>query len=243
MAEPSFWDRLGPGLLQTGMGVYGGRQANKADEERLRRAQGPLYDQLMSQAGTSLSAAGSMDPKALGAERFATQQGLLAPGMEAQRAQLMRELQARGQLGTATFQPVPGTVATPGVPMNPQLAALYAAQEGAKAKSAYESLGEGERYLDTLLNRSKSLQGAAQTARSTGAQVTPYKKTTGGMIAGGLTSLLKDPRAASAVWQGAKKIPGMLGEGWDWMTGAQAAPVPYMPNNISMPNFSFDDWF
>ena len=232
----SFWDNIGPGLLQTGLGVYSGKQADKAAEEKLRRAQGPLYDQLMGQAGKSLSMAGSMDPKALATERFGAQQALLEPGNEAARQKLMRELYSKGMLGAASYTPVPGTVATPGQPMNPQMAALLAAQEGARSKVAYESLGEGEQYLNNLLGRGTGLQSAANVARASGLQATPYKKTTGGMIASGLSGLLRDPSARGAVWEGAKKIPGMISDLGGWL-GSFNAPAPSY-------DYSFDgfDW-
>jgi len=231
----SFWDNIGPGLLQTGMGVYSGKQADKAAADKLRRAQGPLYDQMLGQAGKSLAMAGSMDPKAMAAERFGAQQALLEPGNEAARQKLMRELYSKGMLGAASYTPVPGTVATPGQPMNPQMAALLAAQEGAKSKAAYESLGEGEQYLNNLLGRSTGLQSSATAARAAGLQATPYKKTTGGMIASGLTGLLKDPGARSAVWEGAKKLPGMISGAADWL-GSFNAPAPSY-------DYSFDGWF
>ena len=47
---PSFWDTIGPGLIQTGGNVFLGQRADREAEQRLRRAQGPLYDQMLGQA-------------------------------------------------------------------------------------------------------------------------------------------------------------------------------------------------
>jgi len=224
MAERSFWEDIGPGLLETGGNVFLGRRAAKEAEDRLRRAQGPLYGQMQDFAGRSLGLAQSMDPKTLGAERFAEQQKLLAPGMEADRLKLMAELQKKGMLGAASFAPVPGTVNTTGAPMNPQMAALLAAQEGAKARSAYESLGQGEQYLDQLLKRSGMLQGGAQQARATGqaamGQIPAKPSITEQLLRGGM-NILKDPRARDAILAGVKKLPGMLGDLGGWLGGGK----------------------
>lgn len=224
--EPSFWEKFGPGMLQLGGGYLGERMAARRGEAELRKAQGPLYDQLMGQAGRSLSLAGSMDPQVMAAQRFAQQQALLAPGMEADRQDLMRQLQKQGLLGVSSFSPVPGTVATPGVAMNPHLAALYAAQEGAKAKSAYDAQREGEAYLDSLLRRSGMLQGQAQVARSTGQMARGYlpsKPSIGETLLRGGMSLLKDPRAL-------KSVTGMIGSGIDWLRGSTPSYTPtYTP--------------
>jgi hypothetical protein len=194
----SFWEQVGPGLIGTGFNIYKGRQEEKEAEERLRRSQGPLYDQLQSMAGTSLNLAGGMNPQALATDRFGAQQALLEPGREAQRQQLMRQLAAKGMLGVASHSPVAGTTATPGVAMNPHMAALLAAQEGAKSQAAYQSLGEGEQYLDRLLNRGGMLQRQAQGARATGQQAMTQIPRSPSITQQVLGGLVKDPKIVSA---------------------------------------------
>lgn len=226
--ERSFWDTMGPGMLQLGGGFVGQRMAANRAEADLRKAQGPLYDKTMNLAGQSLSLAGGMDPQAMAAQRFAQQQALLAPGQEADVQALMRQLAARGQLGVASHGAVAGTAATPGVPMNPQLAALYAAQAGAKAKSAYDSQREGEAYLDSLLRRSGMLQGQAQTARSTGQTARNYmpgKPSIAETLLKGGMNLLKDKQVQSA-------IGGMLGNirlPWSPATGPAGSSGYFNP--------------
>jgi len=222
MAERSFWDNIGPGLLETGGNVFLGRRAAKEAEDRLRRAQGPLYDQMQGMAGQSLNLAQGMDPTKMATDRFTQQQALLAPGMEADKLALWRQLQAKGMLGAASFAPVAGTINTTGQPMNPQMAALLAAQEGAKARSAYQSLGEGQDYLDQLLRRSGMLQGGAQGARATGQvalQQIPAKPSITEQVVRGGMNILKDPKARGAIFEGVKKIPGMLGDIGSWLGG------------------------
>lgn len=211
----SFWDNIGPGLIQTGGNLYLQNRAAQEAEKRLRRAQGPLYDQQQAMAGQSLNLAQGMDPKALAAERFAAQQALVAPGNEAERQDLMRKLQAQGMLGAASYAPVAGTVATPGTAMNPQMAALLAAQEGAKAKAAYGSLGEGEQYLNDLINRGGALNRQALGAQASGQQALaqiPRKPTLSEMLVKGA---IKNPAVV-------KQAAGMLGQGASWLKGVIA---------------------
>jgi hypothetical protein len=232
----SFWDTMGPGLLQIGGNAFLGSRASKEAEERLRRAQGPLYDTQQTMAGKSLALAGSMDPTAMAADRFAQQQALVAPGNEAARLALMRELQSKGMLGTASYAPVAGTVNTTGAPMNPQMAALLAAQEGAKAQASYGSLKEGNDYLTQLLGNSGMLQRQAQDARTSGIRAQFGDRYTGlpakpslseQVIKGGL-NLLKDPKARDAVMGAVKGIPGMLGSVNKWLFPAGDYSGNYM---------------
>jgi len=208
----SFWENVAPGAVQAGVGMLSQRDAQREAEERLRRAQGPLYDATLSQAGKSLSLAGSMDPAAAARDRFNQQQALLAPGYDRDMQNLQRMATLRGQSGISSYSPVPGTQQVPGgAPINPQMAALLAAQSGEKAKSAYDSLNQGEQQLDRLISRSGMLQNQAQGQRSTGqaamSQI-PVKKSPLTQILGGLPGLL-----------GNKDTMGMLGKGFGWLTG------------------------
>ena len=228
MAEQSFWDTVGPGLLQTGGNIYLRQKAAQEAEDRLRRAQGPLYNQTQDLAGQTLNLAQGMDPAKMAADRFAQQQAILEPGMQADQLALFRQLQAKGLLNAASFAPVAGTLNTTGGPMNPQMAALFAAQQGAKSQAAYQSLGEGQQYLNDLLQRSGMLQGQGQRAQATGQTAMgqiPAKPSIAAQIVGGGMDILKDPSARSAVWNAVKKIPGMLGSAGDWL------------GEISMPDF------
>jgi len=214
-----FWDTIGPGLLEPGLGYIGQRREASAREKLLARAQGPLYDQQQALAGKSLTLAGSMDPKASAAERFSAQQALVAPSNEAEMNNLMQMLQSKGLLGLSSYSAVPGTAQTPGVAVNPYVASLLAAQAGAKNKSAYASLAEGEAQLDNLINRSGALTGQAQNARSSGqaalqqAQIAGRKpNVTDTLLKGGM-DILKDPRARTQIWDLVKKVPGLFGGG------------------------------
>jgi hypothetical protein len=222
---------MGPGLIQGGLGLYGANRQSQQAEDRLRRAQGPLYDQQQRLAGDSLNLAQNMDPKAMAAERFATQQALVAPGNEAARLELMRKLQKQGLLGAASFAPVAGTVATPGVPINPQMAALFAAQEGAKAQASYGSLKEGNDYLSQLLGNAGMLQRGAQDARSTGQRAMdqiPRKVSVMDQVVKQGGNILKDKQGRDAILAAIKSapefvrnlptsIPGMFGDLSEWL--------------------------
>ena len=223
-APQSWWSQFGqqygPGLLsgalELGGSLYGQRREAAGREAALRRAQGPLYNQQQQLAGQSLALAQGADPQAMAAERFAAQQALLAPGEEAQRQDLMRQLQAKGLLGLSSHAAVPGVVTTPGQPVNPYVASLLAAQQTQRAKSAFDSLREGEGYLDRLIDRSGMLQRGAQGARSTGqmalqqAQIGGRKPNITDLLLKGGMSILKNPRAQRGIWDLVSGGAGML---------------------------------
>jgi hypothetical protein len=240
----SFWEGLLPGMIQTGAGMYSEKLARDEAQKRLQAAQGPLYQKMQGMAGKSLGMAGSMDPKAMAAERFAAQQALIEPSNKAKEQEVLRRLQKTGMLGVSSFAPVPGTTPTPGVAMNPHLAALYAAQEGAKSRAAYESLGEGERYLDQLIQRGGMLSGRAQTQREgdyAAQSVVPPRPSTlerAVKIGGQVFSKPENIQKAVGI---AKQLPGMLGKAGDWIGGlfgggGSSAPAPAY-------NYDFDGLF
>jgi hypothetical protein len=207
------WTQLGGGLLQGGGNLLLEQMRRRRAESELRSARGPLYNQLQGMAGQSLALASGMDPRAAAAERFEAQQALQAPGNAAAEQALMRQLHKQGLLGVSSFQPVPGTVQTPGVGMNPHLAALYAAQQGARSQSAYDALREGEGQIDRMVGRAGMLQGQAQGAQQSGIaaqRMLPPKPSVGEKLLSGGLNLLKDPKAI-------KTIGGLLGSAGSWL--------------------------
>jgi hypothetical protein len=127
------------------------------------RAKG-LFDKYLQGATAQIGQAGGFDPRALGQERFNAQQALLAPQRAKQQADMMRNLQAKGLLGSGTYNSgLPGEGAS-----NPFMAALSGANAQADAQLAARSLDEGENYLDRLMKRSSGLFGAAQTVDQAG---------------------------------------------------------------------------
>src|SRR3990167_843483 len=211
----SFWDQFGPGLLEQAGSLYGQRRQASEREKLLRLAQGPLYDQQQQMAGQSLALARGTDPKAMAAERFAEQQKLLAPGNEADMNNLMQMLQSKGLLGLSSYSAVPGTQQQ-GASVNPYVASLLAAQQGAKSKSAFDSLKEGEQYLDQLVRRGGALSGQAQQGQVAQqyalqqAQVRGRKPNiTDTLLKGGM-KLLSNKPAQDAIWAQLKKLPGLF---------------------------------
>jgi hypothetical protein len=127
------------------------------------RAQG-LFDKYLSGAQAQMGLAGDFDPRTLAQERLNQQLALLAPARAKQEADLFRTLQAKGLLGSSTFNSgLPG-----GASSNPYMAAVQGAQAQADATLAANSLTEGENYLDRLLRRSGGLFGSAQTVSNAG---------------------------------------------------------------------------
>lgn len=234
--------KWGPGLLQGGIGLFNQSNANKEAENRLKQAQGPLYNQTMGAAGNSLNLATSMDPKAMAADRFSAQQGLVQQSNEADIQKLQRELVAKGQSGIASHGAVAGTdPSATGQPMNPQLAALYAAQAGAKNKAAYNSLNEGEQYLNNLVNRSGMLQNQAAAQYNNGARqvaTLPSKSSqTSSMLNTGL-GFLKDSGLLSSAFSGLGSGLSSLFSGSDWSRMFDS-PV----SNMDYSGLSGGEWY
>ena len=191
---------LGPGLFAAGTGALQQREAARASSRRageLGAAAAPYSQAAQQQLQMGLT----RDPQQMAQERFTQQQALLAPGYQQQEQDLLRRLQATGQGGIASFGAVAGTQQTPGQAINPQLAALYAAQAGEKAKSAYGAQAEADTQIENLLRRSGMLQqgaAAAQGARRA-AQPQYERPSTMSQILGGASSLLQNKDALGSI--------------------------------------------
>ena len=102
--------------------------------------------------------------------------------------------------------------------MNPYLASMLAAQQTQRAKSAYESLNEGEQQLDRLIGRSNTLQSggrAATTAALQAKALAPKPSVMSTLLKGG-SGLLRDPRAQQEIWNLLKKGVGLFSGGNTW---------------------------
>jgi hypothetical protein len=212
------------GMFDTVLGIYGARQGAKGNAEMLRRAQGPLYQQSMDASGRALSNAGSMDPKAAAAERFAAQQALLAGGDQASENELFRRLDKMGMLGASTYEgagtdPVSGTKQSWGAgagPVNPQMAAFYAARNQRNSQAAYDALNQGEAQIDRQLGRSSNLAQQAGALQNQGLQAQRTQVNPGAKkfnVVKGAASIAKDLGLGSS-------IGGMFKGAADWLGGA-----------------------
>lgn len=235
MQDQDFWRRNDlnpgadvPGLFDFGTGLYGMRAGRREADQRLRATQDPYYQQASAAAGDVLTRAGSMDPKAAAAERFAAQQGLLAGSDAASEDQLMRMLHSRGMLGVANFNPDSKTPLVPGfdpatmgvgksaVAMNPHMAAFYAARGGRDARMAADSLNAGEQQLDRELKRAGMLNDQAvarQRANVETQKLIPSRAASTMNLLKGTTGILKDTGVM-------KDLGGLFGKGFDWLGGA-----------------------
>lgn len=213
------WGRMGqaaPGLFDFGVGLYGANAGQKEAAERLRRAQGPLFQSQMAGAQTAIDAASGMDPRALGAERFAAEQGLLAGTDAKNMDDLMRMLRAKGMLGVANYNPGVEGITPTGTAMNPHVAAFLAAKNARDAKMAAGSLDAGEAQLDRMLKRSGMLQDQAantQRAGMTAQGSQPSRSLRNVELLKGAGSILKD----AGVFNDVFKQGGLLGQGVDWL--------------------------
>jgi hypothetical protein len=215
-----FWGRAGPGLLDLGTGLYNKNAARKEAAGRLGTAQGPLYQQAMGGAGATLAEAGNFNPDALAASRFGAGEALLKPVQDKQMDDLMRMLQAKGMLGISNYNPGVEGITPSGTPMNPQMAAFFAAQNADRAKRAQAALGQGQDYATGLVNRAGDLQRIAGGTQATGitAQNTqPSRATSRGEMLKGLGGMLaKNPGVIKDVWNWGAGLFGGGGGGMDF---------------------------
>lgn len=170
------WENMGAGLLSTGVGLFSANAAKKQEAERMRQAQGPLFNPMNQAAGTALTQAG-MNPDQAAAQRFQAGEDVLQPMQAKQQQDLIRMLQAKGMLGVSNFQgagvdPVTGQQQTwqptPGQAMNPHMAAFFAAQAGDKAKRLAASQEQGQQWQQNAATRAANLGGAATGQRQGG---------------------------------------------------------------------------
>lgn len=224
-----FWNKAGPGLLDAGIGFWGKNAAQQEASDKLGRAQGPAYQQAMDASTGMLTAAGNFDPKAFGQQRFEEQQALMAGVNDKEFNDLYRTLYAKGQLGIANYNPGIEGFTPNGTAMNPQLAAFFAAKQAQRSKDAYGAMDQGQKYLDTMLNRSGMLQRQAAGLQSSGleAQRTQPSRAAGNMeVMRGLTNVLKDSGVTRDIVRGAA---GGIKDGANWLgqqLGITSKPGP-----------------
>lgn len=208
-ADQDFWSRIkagAPGLLDMGVNAIGNRGVRREAQSELNIAEGPDYQAPMAASRTALNRAGSLDPRASGAEWMRDQRALLAPGDAADEAGLLRMLNNTGMLGASSYG-VQGPGAA-NVSQNPMAAAFYAQRANRDQRMAAEALDRGEASIDRQLGRSSRLQSQAQGSRTgtMNARATLPSRATSNMemLRGGL-GILKDT--------------GLLGAGMDWLRG------------------------
>jgi hypothetical protein len=224
-----FWGRIGkaaPGMFDLGAGVYGATAGRKEAADRLRAAQGPNYDQQMQMAGGMLSRASSFDPVAAGTERFNQAQRLLAPKDATDMASLQRLLQLRGQGGAASYTGVDAG----GAPVNPQIAAYLQEKNRRDAQMVYDSLNQGDKMLDSQINRAGTLQRQAAGVQDAGMKVQasqPSRTLSNMNILKGISGIAKDT--------------GLFSSGIDWLRNFN---TPALWGAGSAPRFDFGgyDW-
>ena len=102
--------------------------------------------------------------------------------------------------------------------MNPYLASMLEEQQTQRAKSAYESLTEGEQQLDRLINRSTTLQapGRAATQAALQAKALAPKPSVASTLLRGASGLLRDPKAQREIWDLLRKGVGLFSGGGTW---------------------------
>jgi hypothetical protein len=224
-----FWSKAAPGLLDLGLGAITRNQAQQEAASKLGTAQGPLYQASTNAAKGMLDQLGTADPQAFAKQRFDAQQALVSPVYDKQFDDLYRNLYAKGQLGTANYNPGVAGITPNGTAMNPQLAAFFAAKNAQQSKDAYSSMGEGQKYIDSLVNRAGMLQRTAGSTQNTGleAQRTQPSRAAGNSeLLRGVSGVLKNAGGLGA-------LPGALRSPND---------APDMDRMGGLPDFNSDDY-
>ncbi len=108
---------------------------------------------------------GDFDPKTHAAERFAAHQGLLAPSRAQQDQKLYQDLYTKGGYGLVTNSP---TALGSSTPVNPYLLSVQAARAQEDNVASYNSLREGETYLDNLMKRQTGMLAGATGLEKSG---------------------------------------------------------------------------
>jgi hypothetical protein len=119
-----------------------------------------LQGQMFDGARKAYTMAGDFNPQTHAAERYASAQALLAPGDEAANNGLMMDLYNKGGFGlNVNRQAVGGG----NVGVNPYVDTFMNARNTRNAGMSWNSLREGESYLDNLINRGGNMfkSGAA----------------------------------------------------------------------------------
>jgi hypothetical protein len=203
-AFDDFWGRtkqavpgMLPGAVELGMGMWGQRGFEKETDQRLRMAQGPVYDQSMNLASGMLSR--STDPRAQAQQRLNMEMGLLKEGDAASEADFLRGQHARGMLDMATYD-------TAGKPMDPKMYAFLKARENRNAQMASNALDKGENAVNQNIARAGALQGTAGNTQRTGMIAQGARPS---QALGNLEMLKKG--------YGIAKSSGMLDIGMDWL--------------------------
>lgn len=204
-----FWNNMGPGLLNLGVGAYDAYNAKKTAQQRLAASQTPFVNTAASGATGMLNSAVNMSPDAAAADRFNAQEALLAGPQAKDLADLQRSLYAKGMLGAANYNPgvqgiAPGTTA-----MSPQLAAFYAAQNADRAKRATMAMDQGQQFQTNQINNAAALQRASQGAQT--AQLNNLSKVPSNA---GITSQLLQGAVGML-----GKNPGIIKDLWNWGSG------------------------
>jgi hypothetical protein len=139
-----------PGMIQDG---YGQAQIDPSTGQmrfNLNSQYQGLKDQMLGGANKAYALAGDFDPKTHAAERYASAQALLAPGDAKAESGLMMDLYNKGGFGLNTNKQTVGGGTTS---VNPYVGTFMDARNTRDAGMSYNSLREGEQYLDNLINR------------------------------------------------------------------------------------------
>ena len=124
-------------------------------------------DQYLDSANKVMGQAKDFNPQTFAADRFKAWQGLLAPERSKQGQDLLQSLNTSGRMGLSVNTDTQNGV----VGLNPIANAMFAAQAQADKEAGYQSLREGESYLDNLLSRQKGLFGQATDLETRGGNV------------------------------------------------------------------------
>ncbi len=208
-----------------------------------------LHNGMIGGANKAFGLAGDFNPMTHAKERYDASQALLAPGDQQANDGLMQDLYNKGGFGLTTNQT---SVNGQPVGVNPFVNTFMNARNTRNAGMAYKSLGEGESYLDNLINRGNgmmrsgldlqrfgegSMQGNMNVRGMFNKEYAPYldmfNKGTATRFGIEQNPGFADNNASQQWAAGADRLGGMIGNqgNWDKMFGSG-----YSPNTTALPS-------
>jgi hypothetical protein len=139
-----------PGQMTNGYGTSMIDPATGQMRFDLNSQYGGLKNQMLGGAKQAYDLAGDFDPRTHAAERYNSAQALLAPSDAQAESGLMQDLYNKGGFGLQTNRQAVGGG---NVSVNPYVDTFMNSRNTRNARMSWDSLGEGERYLDGLINR------------------------------------------------------------------------------------------
>ena len=246
-----------PGMLGAGVNWYANEQEKKQAAQRAAAAQGPQYNLAGQMQTEALNAAQATNPNEVAANQYGQWSNIVEPSFAKDVSATRGQLLARGQTGMGQENPgIAGYTPVAGQEVNPQLAALYAAQAGERSKAALGSLNQGRDYVTSLVTRAGNLGTMRGEALKTGQNAQPARTPSpmSGML-GSLSGMLGNKDLMGQIFKGfgpgqtpspEQAASANANDQWDVLPQAQPWEVPqsdWAAGYDYQPSYDFGNYY